>query len=107
MLSKEQMENMNEASLRVDIILPLLVAMGYHDVTETHRAGELGKDIVFWDTDKLGQRVNYAVVVKATGITGSAEMISASAGNVQTQIRQCFNAPYRDPRSGEERRVHQ
>jgi site-specific recombinase XerD len=107
MLGKDYFQRMNEADLRKEVLLPLLRAMGFKDVYEYHGGpGEKGKDIVCWKPDEVGNRENLALVVKATQITGKAQITKGTAGEVQTQIRQCFGSAYTDPISGEEEPVH-
>jgi hypothetical protein len=107
MLTKNNFRQLNEADLRKEILIPLFRAMGYKDVYEYHGgAGEQGKDIVCWKLDELGSRENLALVVKATQMTGKAQVNKGTAGEVQTQIRQCFGSPYIDPVSGDDQSVH-
>jgi hypothetical protein len=96
MLTRNYVETLKEADLRKVVLLPLLRAMGYQDVYEYHGgAGEQGKDIVCWKQDELGSRENLALVAKASQMTGKAQMNKGTAGEVQTQIRQCFGSSYR------------
>jgi site-specific recombinase XerD len=107
MLTKDYFQRMNEADLRKEVLLPLLRAMGFKDVYEYHGGpGEKGKDIVCWKPDEVGNRENLALVVKATQITGKAQITKGTAGEVQTQIRQCFGSAYTDPISGGEEPIH-
>jgi hypothetical protein len=107
MLTKEQLECMNEMDLIDNVLLRLFAAMGYHDVTKYHGGvGEKGKDIVCWKTDELGSRINLALVVKAVPITGKAGVLTGTAGEVSTQIQQCFGRPFIDPISGDTCPVH-
>ena len=107
MLTKDSFQKMNEEALRKEVLLPLLRAMGYNDVYEYHGgSGEQGKDIVCWKADDVGSRENLALVVKATQMTGKAKVDKGSAGEVQTQIRQCFGKSFIDPVSGQEQVVH-
>jgi hypothetical protein len=100
-ITKNQIESMNEATLRRRILIPLFRKMQFQDVFEYHGgAGEQGKDIVMWKSDELLSRVNHAVVVKATRISGKAAGKS-SAAEVRFQIEQCLGAPYRDPITGQ------
>lgn len=107
MITTDSFQNMNESALRKKVLFPLLKAMGYKDIHEYHGgSGEQGKDIVCWKADELGSRQNLAIVVKATKMSGKARAISGAAGEVQTQIRQCFGSMYVDPVSGEDQNVH-
>ena len=96
---------MDEAKLRTEVLIPLLRAMGFRDVTEYHGAAERGKDIVCWQTGSFGNRQNFAVVAKATQMTGKASIARGSAGEVAHQIKQCFNSDYTDPVTAEKQSV--
>jgi len=107
MITIDSFQKMDDSALRKEVLFPLLKAMGYKDIHEYHGgSGEQGKDIVCWKPDELGSRQNLAIVVKATKMSGKARAISGAAGEVQTQIRQCFGSTYVDPVSGEEQNVH-
>jgi hypothetical protein len=95
-ISRGEVERMTEADLRVKVLLPLFRAMKFKDVVLYHGGPqEQGKDIVMWEHDAIRVRRNVAVVAKAGRISGRASG-SSSAGEVATQIRQCFNAGYKD-----------
>ncbi len=84
--------SLNEASFRVDVIVPLLKKMGFEKVKETHGVNELGKDIVFYEPAKLGG-FHSAVVAKAGNISGSA----SGEKNLQivlNQINMAFKNPF-------------
>jgi hypothetical protein len=108
MLTKEIMQKMKEDELSRNILIPLLEAMGFHDVFYHHGGSdEQGKDIVCWETDKLHARKNYAVVVKATQISGQAKGGKGTTGEVATQIQQVFGSDYLDPITSETQTVHE
>ncbi len=108
MFTQQDMGALNESDLRRHILIPLLKAMGFHDVFEYHGgAGEQGKDIVCWMSDKLGTRINLAIVAKAAPITGKVSVSKGTAAEVRMQIEQCFGKPFLDPVRGEEQNVHQ
>jgi len=108
MLTKEIVQKMKEAELSQKVLIPLFRAMGFQDVFSYHGgAGEQGKDIVFWEHDKLQARKNYAVVVKATIISGQAKSGKGTAGEVATQIQQVFGADYLDSVTSEPQIVHE
>ena len=99
----DPLAEVDEASFRTGVLIPLLRAMGYRDVEHFHGRDELGKDIVAWRSDADGTRENVAVVAKVGPINAS---ISGDAGTVPGQIRQALGSIYTDPRTGEERRAH-
>jgi hypothetical protein len=99
MLTKENIAEMKEDQLCKEVIIPLLKAMGFKDVTYTHGgANEQGKDIVCWKLNELGLRENFALVVKAKSINGKAQTGGGgNAGEVFMQISQTFGKDYIDP----------
>ena len=108
MLIKSMIENMKEDQLSQEVLIPLFKEMGYKDVFYYHGgSGEKGKDIVFWESDKLGARKNFAVVVKSENISGQAKTAKGTAGEVATQIQQAFGAEYSDPITTEPQQVHE
>ena len=99
---------MKEEELKNEVLIPLLKAMGFQDVTDNHGgSGEQGKDIVCWKVNELGSRKNLAIVAKAVRLTGKAAVGSGTVGEVQTQIQQCFGKPYADSVTGEQCYVHE
>ena len=104
--SREEIQQMDEASLRLQVLKPLFERMGFQDVFHHHGGtGEKGKDFVMWKAGELGERVNYAVVAKVERTSGKADMGAHSAGGVTFQIQQAFGASFRDPLTGEDQRV--
>ena len=54
MLIKERIREMNEADLSTEVLIPLLRAMGFRDVTYCHGgSAEQGKDITCWKSSEL------------------------------------------------------
>jgi hypothetical protein len=102
---KAFIQSMSETQLQRQILVPLFRAMGFQDVY-LHHGGSLekGKDIVMWKPGQVRERVNYAIVAKATKITGRISG-NSSAAEVRFQIEQCFGEPYPDPVTTEEQRV--
>jgi hypothetical protein len=91
--------NFTECDLRKNILIPLFEKMGFHDVYENHGTGELGKDIVMWKKEGISERIDYAVIVKATKITGTAAG-KGSASEVCFQIQEASGSTYVDPVNG-------
>lgn len=91
-MNQQQFRELIEVDLRQKVIMPLMVKMGFRDVHEWHSGVmELGKDVLGWKEGELGDRVNIAVVAKATRISGTAVQ------EVTRQVRQAFNTPFEDP----------
>ncbi|MBA3342391.1 MAG: restriction endonuclease [Gemmatimonadaceae bacterium] len=103
--TRAQVENMDEAKLRTDVLIPLFKAMKYQDVQLYHGlSGEQGKDIVMWKPDELRERVNYAVVAKKKSINGQVNG-KGSAGEVFIQVRQTLGSTFRDSTTLESQKV--
>ncbi len=108
MLTKENIQQMDEAALRKEVLLPLLTAMGFNDAYEYHGgSGEQGKDIVCWLPDKLDTRENFIIVAKAAQMSGKAQANKGTAAEIQMQIRQCFGSTFTDPISAQQQKAHQ
>jgi hypothetical protein len=104
LLTKTNIENMDESTLRTDVLIPLLEKMGYKDISERHGATEFGKDIVCWKANDVDGRRYLAVVAKAKNLQGSA----AAAREVAGQVLECFNVKGTDPAEpAREFRVHE
>ncbi len=98
---------MKEEQLCKQVLIPLLRAMKFNDVTYYHGgAAEKGKDIVCWKESELQVRTNYALVVKSQKITGQAKSAKGTAGEVATQIQQAFGSEFIAPITGEYSKVH-
>ena len=105
-LNREVITEMDEAALRTKVLIPLFEAMGFHDVYHHHGGAlEQGKDIIMWRYGVLNEKENYAVVAKATNISGKARG-TGSAGEIRTQIEESFGNSYLDPTTSEENRIH-
>lgn len=107
MFTKKQVQQMKEEDLRRKVLIPLLQAMKYQDVQEYHGGKEYGKDIVCWKSSDLGSRKNLALVVKAVPVSGKSKVDKGTAGEIQTQINQCFGRTYLDPITSSTQSVHQ
>jgi len=98
---REEIQQMDEAELRTEILIPLFRAMGFKDVQHWHGGSlELGKDIVMWKSEEVRERVNYAVVAKAGKVSGAASG-KGSAYEVWFQVQQCFGSSFLDAVTGE------
>jgi hypothetical protein len=97
MITRDRLIAMDEAQLRRDVLVPLFREMGFKDVFEYHgQAMEQGKDIVMWNADPAGTRLNYVAVVKAKPISGQVSG-KGGAGEVCVQVHQSLGSPYVDP----------
>jgi hypothetical protein len=65
MITRTKLAMMKEKELQRGVLVPLFEAWGFNDVEVHQGTTEVGKDLVMWKTGDLGERLNYAVVVKA------------------------------------------
>lgn len=83
------------------ILLPLFLTLGFEYVTKIHHTGqpERGKDMVFFQRDRLGNFTTYAVVACREKIhTNSSKITDAGhVAKLQDQVRKCFGVGWRDP----------
>lgn len=84
---KNKLGTLSEKELRI-LLCDLFNHLGFSEVIEYHGVNELGKDIVFWDKDKLLKQTWYACVVKAKDINQS------SFDEIARQINECFRKKY-------------
>ena len=94
---------LSEKEFREAVLIPLLKAMGYHDVDHFHGQHELGKDIIAWKEDSDGAREYIAVIAKVGKVNASA---SSDATVIATQVRQSFGSTFLDKITGEKREIH-
>ena len=87
--------DIDERTLRENVLVPLLSRMGFKAVTPYHGPRERGKDIICFDYDRLGGREYLAVVAKAADLDGAVSS-SDSLREVLYQVEQCFDVPYED-----------
>lgn len=89
------LRSLDEARLRKDVLIPLFSQMGFKEVIEYHGPQEKGKDIIYYDLDRFGNKKYTHVVVKKGNISGSAST-SSGAKEVLFQVQQGFQEPYTD-----------
>jgi hypothetical protein len=93
----------SEDKFIINILKPLFDALGYEGVTVLHHTGtpERGKDIVFYERDRLGGFTFYAVVACAGKVHAkSSKAQTRDSGHydkILDQIKKCFDLPYSDP----------
>lgn len=84
---KERLKELQEKDLR-QILIKLFELLSFSEVTDNHGTQEYGKDIVFFEDNKLHQAVWYACVVKAIDI------YQKDFEDVSRQINECFRKSY-------------
>ncbi len=103
----DHLKALPEDALRVQVLAPLLIKLGFHDPVVHHHAGEKGKDIICKDPDeKLGKTRYIALVVKSGDLTGAASG-SNSYFTLLNQIKQAINEPCKDVYEGREISIDQ
>jgi hypothetical protein len=82
------------------VLKPMFEALGFEGVTVIHHTGkpERGKDIVFYDHDRLGSLNFYAVVATIKPIHANSSKTSDSGHyrKILDQISKCYDFPYKD-----------
>ncbi|MCK4664317.1 MAG: hypothetical protein KAT68_15720 [Bacteroidales bacterium] len=84
---------MNEENYTKNTIIPLLKKMGYMEVTYNHGIREFGKDIIFSEFDKFGNKKYYAAQIKDDDISGSNK---GDIHDLISHIRNTFNIKFPD-----------
>lgn len=98
------LQSLSESDFRGDVLVPLFKGMGFSDVTEYHGTLEFGKDIVFSEQDRFGERIYYAVVVKHGRIHGTVGK-AGNSSEVLYQAQQALGEPWLDPFNIERHRI--
>lgn len=83
-----RLSSMDESEFRDRIVRPLFYACGYTDGRDLHGVDEEGKDILFEEDDKLGEKRIICVQTKK----GNINLSSAPSQSVQTAITQLRTA---------------
>jgi len=92
-----KLRDMPETQLQVDVVLPLLAAMGATHVQNVHGAFERGKDVVFLLRDTLSGEAELAVCqVKSQKLTGKSGHNSAAV-TALNQLLQCADTKVLHP----------
>ncbi|NKE73407.1 restriction endonuclease [Candidatus Manganitrophus noduliformans] len=95
----EYLQSLSETDL-YPLIRDLLRVMGYKQVTITHGPLEVGRDLVFLESDPIGRHIWRGVQVKTDSLTGSL----ATEKGARAVINQCeaaLDTPYTDPNGQE------
>ena len=91
----KKLSELNEKSLRENVLRPLLTRLGCKAPTIYHGPQERGKDIITYRYDVFGQREHIAVVAKTVDLSGNVSSPSGLSA-VLNQVQQCFDIPYED-----------
>ncbi|PRY03668.1 NACHT domain-containing protein [Pontibacter ummariensis] len=90
---KNKIKSKSEKELR-ELLIILFEELGFKEVTHSHGPTEFGKDIVFYDVDKLGNEKWTACVVKADNVNQS------NYNEIVRQVNECFKRPYNSHSKG-------
>jgi hypothetical protein len=95
-------DTQSEDEFIFDILVPLFAGLGFEGVTPLHHTGrpEDGKDIVFYERDRLEGLTFYAVVACTGKIHArSSKARTSDSGHwykILDQVEKCFLLPYAD-----------
>ena len=90
---KTKIKSKDEKELR-NLLILLFEELGFMEVTHSHGTTEFGKDIVFYDVDRLGNIKWTACVVKANDVNQS------NYHEISRQVNECFKRPYNSHSKG-------
>lgn len=85
-----------EVDFMKEILMPLFDRMGFKKVVFNHGSGELGKDFILVEENKLGNEEIICVVVKNGNINNSGPEKKKLA-EVKNQIEQSLTVPLKEP----------
>lgn len=84
---------MREDEYTLTVVIPLLRQLGYSEVTYNHGIDEFGKDIVFADYDRFGNKVYHAVQVKVGDLSGGNK---TKMSDLINHVERAFNVSFED-----------
>jgi hypothetical protein len=84
---------MNEEDYTTNVVIPLLRQLGYSEVTYNHGIAEFGKDVVFADYDRFGNKVYHAAQVKVGDLSGSNK---SKVNDIISHIERAFDIAFDD-----------
>lgn len=90
---KTKIKSKSEKELR-ELLIVLFEELKFNEVEHTHGTTEFGKDIVFYDVDKLGKNNWIACVVKANDVN------QTNYHDISRQVNECFKKPYNSHSKG-------
>jgi len=84
---------MHEDEYTNNVVIPLLRQLGYSEVTYNHGIDEFGKDVVFADYDRFGNKIYHAAQIKVGDLSGSNRNQMSDLIN---HVERAFNVPFED-----------
>ena len=95
---------MTEEEFTKTFVMPLLRKIGYQKIRYVHGVDECGRDVIFFDKDKLGFAVACACQVKIGDPKGTQKKKIQT--EIVPQLLEGLRTEIRDPESGERFRVN-
>lgn len=102
-----KIQGLKEDEIIDNVMLPLLLKMGFHDVKRIahHGPAESGLDIpLFYEFDKFNSRIYYGVQVKAIDIHTNSRR-DGHAESVSNQLLQALHSKFIDQEDNEEKQA--
>lgn len=93
----------DEKLFTLNVVMPILRAMGMVQIQYNHGVREYGKDITFSEQSKWGTLRHYGVQVKAGDVSGGA---SGAIDGLASQLNDAFSMSYIAVSGAEKRYVH-
>ena len=97
----------DENQFRENVITPLLQRKGFNGLHTLHPR-EFGKDVVFYEIDKFGEKKYFAAQISVRDIHKNVRGDGDGyAGTIARQVEEAFSNPYVDPDTGENHFIHE
>jgi len=84
---------MNEDEYTTKVVMPFLRQLGYSEVTHNHGIGEFGKDVVFAEYDRFGNKIHHGAQVKVGDLSGAN---NSKVEGLISHIVKAFDMPFDD-----------
>lgn len=88
--------SVKDTAYATDVVVPLLVQMGFVDISTSHEIDELKGDVLFAEIDRFGFKKHFAAHVKAGAISGKTK---ADFLGIVEHITKVFDLKFNDPLS--------
>lgn len=93
----------NEDLFCKEVLSPLLAKIGFTNVEYIGGIDEYGRDFIFNDSDKLGNKINFGLQAKKGDISGNA---NSKLNDIINQIDDAFKMPYKELGKTENQYLH-
>lgn len=107
-LEREFTESVNDENrFRDNVIIPLLQRKGFSGLHTLHPR-EFGKDLVFYEIDKFGEKKYLATQISVREVHKNVRGDqNGYAGTIARQVEEAFTNPYIDPDNGQQYFIHE